>query len=297
MIAAHSTSCRRGGRSGPWHRRRLRGAADSAGPRSPGHHRLQPGGRAFPPRVASAGLGRAPLPGPRAERHRRDGRHPRAAFLSLALPPSCRRSGWTVHRRTAEAGGAIFGSARGRRHGAVARRRFWPTSWCWARFPREAVLRSARSPATSSTSPVRWVRRLLRSEPAYATEKLRPKSSPKHFYPEPRIAVGQFLREKKLASAMIDISDGLSTDLGHICDESKTGAVVYAESCPLIPWRAQGWADVSHCTAATSTSCSSPRGRNRRIPKQIAGVPVTRIGEIAWQAVEARLRRTARQRS
>ncbi len=60
--------------------------------------------------------------------------------------------------------------------------------------------------------------------------KLRPRSHPKHFYPEPRVAVGQFLREKKLASAMIDISDGLSTDLGHICDESGTGAVVYAEA-------------------------------------------------------------------
>ena len=63
-------------------------------------------------------------------------------------------------------------------------------------------------------------------------KKLRPRSHPKHFYPEPRVAVGQFLREKKLASAMIDISDGLSTDLGHICDESGVGAVVYAEALP-----------------------------------------------------------------
>ncbi len=63
-------------------------------------------------------------------------------------------------------------------------------------------------------------------------KKLRPRSHPKHFYPEPRVAVGQFLREKKLASAMIDISDGLSTDLGHICDESGTGAVIYAEALP-----------------------------------------------------------------
>ena len=47
-------------------------------------------------------------------------------------------------------------------------------------------------------------------------KKLRPQSHRKHFYPEPRIAAGRYLREKNLASAMIDISDGLSTDLGHI---------------------------------------------------------------------------------
>src|SRR5690349_15490399 len=46
----------------------------------------------------------------------------------------------------------------------------------------------------------------------------------KHFYPEPRVKVGRFLREKKLASAMIDVSDGLSVDLAHICEESGVGA-------------------------------------------------------------------------
>jgi thiamine-monophosphate kinase len=67
-----------------------------------------------------------------------------------------------------------------------------------------------------------------------AGKKPRPQSYRKHFYPEPQIAVGQFLREKKLASAMIDISDGLSTDLAHICEESRTGAVVYADALPAI---------------------------------------------------------------
>src|SRR5271165_1666328 len=57
-------------------------------------------------------------------------------------------------------------------------------------------------------------------------EKLRPSAHPRHFYPDPRIAVGQYLRNKKLASSMIDISDGLSTDLRHLCDESRVGAVV-----------------------------------------------------------------------
>jgi thiamine-monophosphate kinase len=67
----------------------------------------------------------------------------------------------------------------------------------------------------------------------FAGQKLRPRSHPKHFYPQPRLAVGQLLRQKNLASAMIDISDGLSTDLAHLCDESGVGAVVYGEKLPI----------------------------------------------------------------
>ncbi|MGB8770120.1 MAG: thiamine-phosphate kinase [Candidatus Korobacteraceae bacterium] len=108
-------------------------------------------------------------------------------------------------------------------------------------------------------------------------EKLRPKSHPKHFYPEPRIAVGQFLREKKLASAMIDISDGLSTDLGHVCEESGAGAVLYAEALRAAGGK-DGLALALHGGDEYELLFTAPP--NRRIPKQIAGVPITRIGEI-----------------
>ena len=108
-------------------------------------------------------------------------------------------------------------------------------------------------------------------------EKLNPKSHPKHFHPEPRLAVGRFLRERKLASAMIDISDGLSTDLGHICEESKTGAVVYAESVPALPGT-DGLTFALH--GGDEYELLFTAHPNRRVPKQIAGVPVTRIGEI-----------------
>ena len=50
--------------------------------------------------------------------------------------------------------------------------------------------------------------------------------------PEPRIELGRILREKGLASAMIDTSDGLSTDLAHICEESGVGAELDAALIP-----------------------------------------------------------------
>ena len=112
-----------------------------------------------------------------------------------------------------------------------------------------------------------------------AGKKLRPVAHRKHFYPEPRIAVGQVLREKKLASAMLDISDGLSTDLSHICEESGVGAAIYAEALPVAPGLGRNALEFA-LHGGDEYELLFTAGPQRRIPKQIAGVAITQIGEI-----------------
>jgi thiamine-monophosphate kinase len=53
--------------------------------------------------------------------------------------------------------------------------------------------------------------------------------------PQPRVEFGSIIGSRRLATAMIDISDGLSSDLAHLCRESGVGARVEAASLPLDP--------------------------------------------------------------
>lgn len=54
--------------------------------------------------------------------------------------------------------------------------------------------------------------------------------------PDPRVALGEGLRG--LASAAIDVSDGLLGDLGHILARSRVGADLFADALPCSPWLA-----------------------------------------------------------
>lgn len=56
-----------------------------------------------------------------------------------------------------------------------------------------------------------------------------------HLSPVPAVKEGRIIAQNKLATAMIDISDGLSSDLTRICEASGVGAKVYASQIPLLP--------------------------------------------------------------
>ena len=119
-------------------------------------------------------------------------------------------------------------------------------------------------------------------EEFYAGRKARPRDFPRHFHPLPRIAIGRFLRAKGLASAMIDLSDGLSTDLAHICEESSVGAELLSEAIPRATIGRQGTAvkprHALHGGDDYELLFTVPKGK--RVPARIAGVPVTLIGHI-----------------
>ncbi|MBL7075011.1 thiamine-phosphate kinase [candidate division KSB1 bacterium] len=56
----------------------------------------------------------------------------------------------------------------------------------------------------------------------------------KHLMPFPRIEEASLLVENFMIHAMIDISDGLASEVNHLCQESGTGAEIYAKAIPLM---------------------------------------------------------------
>jgi len=56
-----------------------------------------------------------------------------------------------------------------------------------------------------------------------------------HLRPTPRLAEGHWLGEQPAVHAMMDLSDGLTTDLGHICRESDVGARIALDRLPISP--------------------------------------------------------------
>lgn len=114
--------------------------------------------------------------------------------------------------------------------------------------------------------------------------------------PTPRVEWGAMLGERKLAGAMIDLSDGLSSDLAHVCRESGVGARIDAASLPLDPLLES--TGVAHADALSHALDGgedfellftvSERDA-RRLPDELDGVRVTRIGEVTRERGKVRL--------
>lgn len=114
-----------------------------------------------------------------------------------------------------------------------------------------------------------------------ASAKIPKTGSRPQTFPEPRVAVGQALLRRKLATACIDISDGLSTDLAHLCQNSGVAAEIERAAIPLhllthklapdaaLHAALHGGEDYELLFAAPASV---------RVPRRVAGIPITRIG-------------------
>ena len=112
--------------------------------------------------------------------------------------------------------------------------------------------------------------------------RLAPSLAP-HLYPQPRIAQGLWLARRAAASATIDLSDGLSTDLAHLCQASGVAAEIDAAALPIFPGATLDQA--LHGGEAYELLFTAPP--SARIPRRIAGIPVTRIGRILGARADA----------
>jgi len=199
------------------------------------------------------------------------GGQPLAVFLSLALPPDLPQS-WVdrFYRgllKLARRHQAILaGGDTAQSHSGIL-----ADIMVIGSVPRgKAILRSGARPGDRIFVTGKLglggasVRRL------FGGERLR--AAGDYFYPTPRLEVGAKLRG--LASAMIDISDGLSTDLAHICTESRVGAIVHQAAIPIAPTATLD--DALHGGDDYELLFTS----SKRVLREIAGVPVSEIGEI-----------------
>jgi thiamine-monophosphate kinase len=107
----------------------------------------------------------------------------------------------------------------------------------------------------------------------------------RHRRPSARLAVGALLATDRLATAMIDVSDGVLQDLGHICRASDIGAIICKDKLPLSPaFRSLAGKDGTRHVLSGGEDyellfCSRPSSRAaiEKLAKRFR-VPITRIG-------------------
>lgn len=108
-----------------------------------------------------------------------------------------------------------------------------------------------------------------------------------HLYPEPRLDVAKKLAAVKGIHSAIDVSDGLSTDLAHICEESGLAAELDAAAIPVhglaVEAERAGWVSSAMDLALTGGDDYEllfTASGEAKVPRRIAGVEVRRIGRM-----------------
>ncbi len=106
----------------------------------------------------------------------------------------------------------------------------------------------------------------------------------RHLTPTPRIKEGMIIAESKKATSMIDISDGLSSDLLHICEASQVGVKLFTDKIPVsdsvkIDFALNGGEDYELCFTMPAKYVS---GFSHKLEKETT-TKVTVIGEIIPQ--------------
>ena len=118
--------------------------------------------------------------------------------------------------------------------------------------------------------------------------------------PTPRPREGALVARSHLASAMIDLSDGLSSDLGHICEQSHVSARVFANHIPAaaenkaLSRKAHGseWHFALHGGEDYELLFTAPSANARELARIVegeSGTPVSTIGEVLPPGVRSEL--------
>ena len=109
----------------------------------------------------------------------------------------------------------------------------------------------------------------------------------RHLYPDPRLALAQWLSKKGLATAMMDLSDGLSSDLPRLCAASAVGAVLESAKIPQVQTRDLALKPgrdplqlALHGGDDYELLFTVPPRKAKLLPKSFRGVALTPIGKI-----------------